>query len=144
MGALGSSFSVGSSTDSPPTRESKNRIGAEPSARHPPRHLTGRGPARSAVEGFFRGSGSRCDRELRMLPLAAQSRGGCVAPPLWFATHLSMTREMLFALGLGYLLGSIPFGLLLTRPARKGHIRDIGSGHTGRTHRPRPRHPPLA
>src|SRR5260221_8811068 len=144
MGALGSSFSVGSSTDSPPTPESKNRIGAETSTRHPPRHLTGRGTARSAVEGFFRGSGSRCDRELRMLPLAAQSRGGCVAPPLWFATHLSMTREMLFALGLGYLLGSIPFGLLLTRLARKGDIRDIGSGNTGATNLLRTGSRPLA
>ena len=28
----------------------------------------------------------------------------------------------------GYLLGSIPFGLLLTRLAGLGDIRDIGSG----------------
>ena len=44
-----------------------------------------------------------------------------------------MTREMLFALALGYLLGSIPFGLLLTRFAGKGDIRDIGSGNIGAT-----------
>jgi glycerol-3-phosphate acyltransferase PlsY len=44
-----------------------------------------------------------------------------------------MTREMLFALALGYLLGSIPFGLLLTRVAGKGDIRDIGSGNIGAT-----------
>ena len=35
--------------------------------------------------------------------------------PFRFATTLPMTREMLFALALGYLLGSIPFGLVLTR-----------------------------
>ena len=34
---------------------------------------------------------------------------------------------------LGYLLGSIPFGLLLTRFAGAGNLRDIGSGNIGAT-----------
>ena len=39
----------------------------------------------------------------------------------------------ILALAVGYLLGSIPFGLLLTRLAGKGDIRDIGSGNIGAT-----------
>jgi glycerol-3-phosphate acyltransferase PlsY len=55
-----------------------------------------------------------------------------------------MTREMLFALALGYLLGSIPFGLLLTRLAGKGDLRAIGSGNIGATNVLRTGSKPLA
>lgn len=40
---------------------------------------------------------------------------------------------MLYALALGYLLGSIPFGLLLAKWGGKGDIRAIGSGNIGAT-----------
>jgi glycerol-3-phosphate acyltransferase PlsY len=40
---------------------------------------------------------------------------------------------VILALALGYLLGSIPFGLLLTRAAGLGDIRAIGSGNIGAT-----------
>ncbi|MGN7291521.1 glycerol-3-phosphate 1-O-acyltransferase PlsY [Rhizobium sp. SAFR-030] len=39
----------------------------------------------------------------------------------------------LAALALGYLLGSIPFGLILTRAAGLGDVRSIGSGNIGAT-----------
>jgi glycerol-3-phosphate acyltransferase PlsY len=55
-----------------------------------------------------------------------------------------MTCEMLFALALGYAFGSIPFGLVLTRLAGKGDIRDIGSGNIGATNVLRTGSKPLA
>jgi acyl phosphate:glycerol-3-phosphate acyltransferase len=44
-----------------------------------------------------------------------------------------MGATTILALAVGYLLGSIPFGLLLTRLAGKGDIREIGSGNIGAT-----------
>jgi glycerol-3-phosphate acyltransferase PlsY len=41
--------------------------------------------------------------------------------------------DWLLALLLGYLLGSIPFGLLLAKAAGKGDIRAVGSGNIGAT-----------
>lgn len=48
-----------------------------------------------------------------------------------------MTAELLagplLSLALGYLLGSIPFGIVLTRVAGAGDLRRIGSGNIGAT-----------
>ena len=55
-----------------------------------------------------------------------------------------MNSSLLLALGIGYLLGSIPFGLLLAMAGGKGDIRDIGSGSIGATNVLRTGSKPLA
>ena len=51
---------------------------------------------------------------------------------------------LLLAAAAGYLLGSVPFGLLLTRMAGLGDIRSIGSGNIGATNVLRTGSKPLA
>ena len=55
-----------------------------------------------------------------------------------------MDGDLLLALAIGYLLGSIPFGLVLTRLAGKGDVRSIGSGNIGATNVLRTGSKPLA
>ena len=50
----------------------------------------------------------------------------------------------LAAVALGYLLGSIPFGYLLTRAAGVGDVRNVGSGNIGATNVLRTGHKGLA
>lgn len=44
-----------------------------------------------------------------------------------------MTPTLLLALAAGYLVGSIPFGVLITRAMGLGDLRSIGSGNIGAT-----------
>src|SRR6187431_1164792 len=55
-----------------------------------------------------------------------------------------MSYMAIIALAFGYLLGSIPFGLLLTRAAGLGDVRSIGSGNIGATNVLRTGHKGLA
>src|SRR6476469_5548735 len=112
-------------------KRSERSAGASASARAPTirRHLNRK-----------RGWGSSGPRRL----CGVEQPQPQVALAFRFATKPAMTREMLFALALGYLLGSIPFGLVLTRLAGKGDVREIGSGNIGATNVLRTGSKPLA
>ncbi len=56
----------------------------------------------------------------------------------------SGATDIAIAVALGYLLGSVPFGLVLTRMAGLGDIRKIGSGSIGATNVLRTGNKPLA
>ena len=64
---------------------------------------------------------------------------------MWPPIDLSSVGLLsLIALGVGYLFGSIPFGLVLVRAAGLGDLRTVGSGNIGATNVLRTGNKPLA
>ncbi len=51
----------------------------------------------------------------------------------WSALFPSVLGLCVASLAIGYLLGSIPFGLILTKLTGRGDVRNIGSGNIGAT-----------
>src|SRR5579884_28661 len=116
MGAFGRSARVGRRTENPPTPESKKRIGAF-----------------ASIRPVIAGSEATTQSSLRCWTLRCARNDGGLRAAVGLLLTPPMTREILLAFGLGYLFGSIPFGLVLSLLAGKGDVRKIGSGNIGAT-----------